>query len=161
MVQLSPPWISPPLGATEGGESEWIDFTLGMYYALLNCGFHMPPSAGTANGVHPVPAGFGRVYVQLPDGFDFDAWKQALQGGRSFVTTGPMLMVTADGKHPGESFEYESSSDRSIPLHVEVISQEPIAFIEVVINGVPQHLLRGRPERNRIGCLSDRDRSFD
>jgi hypothetical protein len=148
----APSWISPPFGATEGGESEWIDFTLGMYYALLNSGFHMPPSAGTANGVHPVPAGFGRVYVHLPGGFDFEAWTKALQGGRSFVTTGPMLMVTADGKQPGESFEYDSNSDRSIPLHIEVISEQPLSFAEVVINGVPRHLVRGRSERTESGA---------
>lgn len=35
----TPPFIQPPFGGTEGGENEWIDFTLGMYYTLLNCGF--------------------------------------------------------------------------------------------------------------------------
>lgn len=148
----TPPFIAPPFGATEGGESEWIDFTLGMYYTLLNCGFRMPPSAGTANGVHPVPAGFGRVYVHLPDGFDFQAWKQGLQQGRSFVTTGPMLLVTADGRQPGETFDIDSSTTAPIPLHVEVISQSPISFSEVVINGVPEQLLRGRAEKTEAGA---------
>ncbi len=110
----TPPFIAPPFGATEGGESEWIDFTLGMYYTLLNCGFRMPPSAGTANGVHPVPAGFGRVYVNLPDGFNFESWKQGLQQGRSFVTTGPMLLATANGKQAGETFEVDSAGESSI-----------------------------------------------
>ncbi len=90
----TPSFIQPPFGGTAGGESEWIDFTLGMYYTLLNCGFRLPPSAGTANGVHPVPAGFGRVYVYLPDGFDYQAWCKGLQQGRSFVTTGPMLFAS-------------------------------------------------------------------
>ena len=44
----SPPFIAPPSGGTEGGEREWIEFTLGMYYTLLDCGFRLPPSAGTA-----------------------------------------------------------------------------------------------------------------
>ena len=134
----APAYISPPFGATEGGESGWIDFTLGMYYALLNCGFRMSPSAGTANGVHPVPAGFGRVYVHLPDGFDFDAWKKGLRRGRSFVTTGPMLMATAEGKLSGETFQINSDANREIHLHVEVVSEQPISFGEVIINGVPE-----------------------
>ncbi len=53
-------------GFTEWG---WIEFGFKTYYALLNCGFKMRPTAGTASGVHPVPLGFGRVYVQLPGGF--------------------------------------------------------------------------------------------
>jgi len=108
----TPSFIQPPFGGTEGGESEWIDFTLGMYYTLLNCGFRMPPSAGTANGVHPVPAGFGRVYVHLPDGFDYQDWRIGLQQGRSFVTTGPMLFATADDRQPGHTFKFDKASVR-------------------------------------------------
>ena len=80
-----------------------IDFTLGMYYTLLNCGFRLRPTAGTASGVHPVPLGFGRVYVHLPDGFSYEAWMAGLDAGRSFVTTGPMLVVTANGRPVGAS----------------------------------------------------------
>ena len=157
----TPPFIAPPFGATEGGESEWIDFTLGMYYTLLNCGFHMPPSAGTANGVHPVPAGFGRVYVHLPDGFDFQAWKQGLHQGRSFVTTGPMLMATANGKQPVKHLNWTRRRIVRSDLHVEVISEEPLSFGEVVINGVPEHLLRGRTEKTASGAYRTRHRSPD
>ena len=148
----TPPFIAPPFGATEGGESEWIDFTLGMYYTLLNCGFRMPISAGTANGVHPVPAGFGRVYVHLPDGFEFGAWKQGLQRGNSFVTTGPMLMVSANGKPSGQTIEMESTASRPIQLHAEVVSETPVSFGEVVVNGEPTHLLRARSVKTPTGA---------
>ena len=87
-------------GFTERG---WIDFGFQNYYALLDCGFRLRPTAGTASGVHPVPLGFGRVYVHLDpeQGFDGAAWLQGLNQGRSFVTTGPMLLVTLDGQDPG------------------------------------------------------------
>ena len=48
-------------GFTERG---WIHFGFENYYALLDCGFRLRPTAGTASGVHPVPLGFGRVYVR-------------------------------------------------------------------------------------------------
>lgn len=149
----TPPFIQPPFGGTEGGENEWIDFTLGMYYTLLNCGFHLPPSAGTANGVHPVPAGFGRVYVHLPDGFDYQSWRRGLQQGRSFVTTGPMLFATADGKHPGHTFKFQADAQPEIPIHVEVVSEQPISFGEILINGRPEHLLRARREKTETGAF--------
>jgi hypothetical protein len=148
----TPSFIQPPFGGTEGGESEWIDFTLGMYYTLLNCGFRMPPSAGTANGVHPVPAGFGRVYVHLPDGFDYQAWRKGLQQGRSFITTGPMLFATAQGKQPGHTFKFDDAASGEIPIHIEVTSEQPITFGEVLINGRPDHLLRARHEKTEAGA---------
>ena len=41
-------------GFTERG---WIEFGFRNYYALLDCGFRLRPTAGTASGVHPVPLG--------------------------------------------------------------------------------------------------------
>ncbi len=91
----APGWAFPDgQERREGGEKEWIEFTHRIYWALLNCGLRdIRPTAGTASGVHPVPLGFGRVYVNLPDGFNYDAWIKGLAAGRSFVTTGPMLMA--------------------------------------------------------------------
>ena len=94
MTNLAPAYMNLERqsdGLTEWG---WIDFGFQTYYALLNCGFRMRVSAGTASGVHPVQLGFGRVYVHLPDGFSYDEWIAGLNQGRSFVTTGPMLEVT-------------------------------------------------------------------
>ena len=38
-----------------------------IYYHALNCGFRLPPSAGSASGVLPNPVGYNRVYVHLGD----------------------------------------------------------------------------------------------
>ena len=58
-------------GMTERG---WLNFGFQNYYALLNCGFRLQPTAGTASGVHPVPLGHSRVYVHVDGKFDGDAW---------------------------------------------------------------------------------------
>lgn len=147
----APAFMRPPFGAAHGGERQWLDYTLGMYYTLLNCGFRLPPTAGTANGVHPVPAGFGRVYVHLPDGFDFDRWTSGLQSGRSFVTTGPMLFATAADYDPGHTFE--SLEAKEIPLEIEVVSETPLTFGEIVVNGRPEHLLRPRNQPTDQGAF--------
>ncbi len=88
-------------GMTERG---WIDFTFKNYYALLNCGFRLRPTGGTASGVHPVPLGFGRVYVHVPGRFSYDDWIKGLDAGRSFVTTGPMMDVRVNDELPGGKF---------------------------------------------------------
>jgi hypothetical protein len=148
----TPAYLQPPWGAAGGGHRQWLDYTHGMYHTLLNCGLRMPPSAGTANGVHPVPAGFGRVYVHLPDGFEYAAWMEGLRRGRSFVTTGPMLLATADGQDPGAVFSWNSSAPQALPVQAEVLSGEPLLYGELLINGRPEHLLRPQNERGADGA---------
>ena len=144
----APAFIQPPFGGSEGGEREWIDFTLGMYYSLLNCGFQLPPSAGTANGVHPVPAGFSRVYVHLENGFSLEDWKTGLQAGRSFVTTGPMLFGTINGQDPGFSFNLKPEEIYPLDVNLTIHSEGPISYGELIHNGEPVELIR--PSNQKI-----------
>jgi hypothetical protein len=146
----APGFLQPPFGGAGGNARQWIEYTLGMYYTLLDCGFQLPPSAGTANGVHPVPAGFGRVYVHLPDGFDYEAWVKNLQAGRSFVTTGPMLYATASEQDPG--FHFSLEHEATIILEMEIISETPLTFGEVIVNSRPEILLRAQNERTESGA---------
>lgn len=119
-------------GFTEAG---WIDFTFKNYYLLLNCGFRLRPTAGTASGVHPVPLGFGRVYVHLGSEFSYDRWIQGLDEGRSFVTTGPMLDIRVNGELPGHSFKQEPGNTGSYQLEGWVRSSRPLTRIEIVEAG--------------------------
>lgn len=118
-------------GLTEWG---WIDFGFQTYYALLNCGFRMQPTAGTGAGVHPVPAGFGRVYVQLEGPLTYEKWFNGLRGGRSFVTTGPMLFTTVNGQPPGHVFE-KGEPGTGYQVQGRVESTHPVSRIEIVVNG--------------------------
>lgn len=128
-------------GFTEWG---WTDFGFKTYYALLNCGFKMRPTAGTASGVHPVPLGFGRVYVHLPDGFSYDKWIAGLDAGRSFVTTGPMLFATFDGQQPGTKIEFDKL--RSIRIRGNAHSDKRISRIEIVKNGETVRTIKAQNE---------------
>lgn len=110
-------------GFTERG---WIDFTFTNYYALLNCGFRLRPTGGTASGVHPVPLGFGRVYVHLSDGFSYDGWMKGLNAGRSFVTTGPLLTTVVFTSVGGKNTHQ---------VHGRAISARPLSKIEIVSAG--------------------------
>jgi hypothetical protein len=119
-------------GFTEAG---WIEYGFRNYYTLLDCGYRLRPTAGTASGVHPVPLGFGRVYVHLDKGFDYDAWVKGLNEGRSFVTTGPMLFAELDGRDPGHTFRPSSAGPHTLRLSGSAVSAVPLGRIEVVVNG--------------------------
>jgi hypothetical protein len=104
-------------GMTEWG---WMNYTFQNYYALLDCGLRMRPTAGCASGVHPVPLGFGRVYVHLDGPFSYDAWMKGLNEGHSFVTTGPMLFASL-------------SKNGLLTMRAE--SAGPLQRMELILNG--------------------------
>jgi hypothetical protein len=131
-------------GWTEWG---WIDYGMQNYYALLNCGFRLKATGGTAAGVHPVPVGFGRVYVHQPDGFSYDGWVKGLSEGRSFVTTGPMLFATVNDKDPGHIFrgpgEYRVKGVAASAL--------PLGRIELIVNGAIAKTLKPENKKTATG----------
>lgn len=115
-------------------ELGWLIFGFENYYSLLNCGFRMQPTAGTASGVHPVPLGHSRVYVHTGSKFEPDVWLNGLRKGRSFVTTGPMLFAMLNDAPPGEVFR-QNDGQQNYLLKIESISDRPIDRIEVIRNG--------------------------
>ncbi len=143
-------------GLTENG---WIDFGFQNYYALLNCGFNIKPSGGTASGVHPVPLGYGRVYVQLEGEFNYDAWMEGLEKGRSFVTTGPMLEVTVGGKGPGERISLVESGTGVVKVRGKVSSpvSQALTKIEIVVNGKVVESIPVASKETRPGGLISRE----
>ncbi|OHB82450.1 MAG: hypothetical protein A2V98_19945 [Planctomycetes bacterium RBG_16_64_12] len=134
-AEMAPDYQDLEIDASGFTEWGWIDFGFKTYYALLNCGFRMRPTAGTASGVHPVPLGFGRVYVHLPDGFSYEKWIEGLGEGRSFVTTGPMLMVQVDGRPPGATIRQETAEKQSYRVTGVAVSSQPLKPIEILVSG--------------------------
>ena len=129
----APAWMKLSGSGTDT-ERDWMLYGFQSYYALLNCGLKIAPTAGSASGVHPVPLGFSRVYVQLDEPFSYDAWLRGLAAGRSFITTGPMLQAKAEGRWPGTSFVVENAShDYDLQCHIR--SDQPIESIELIVNG--------------------------
>ena len=119
--------LPPPLG-----NGQW---TQEIYYHILNCGFRLPPSAGSASGVLPNPVGYNRVYVHVEGAFTYEKWWRGLKGGRSFVTNGPLLLGTADGYLPGHVFKAEAGKPLQLHLDLSLITNDRVKVIEVIQNG--------------------------
>lgn len=138
-------------GFTEWG---WLNFGFENYYALLNCGFRLTPTAGTASGVHPVPLGHSRVYVHLDGPFDGDAWIEGLRRGRSFVTTGPMLFAKVNGQHAGHVFEQADGTTNEYSIELLSLSDRPISRIEVIVNGAVERTIKAQNEKTPEGAFA-------
>jgi hypothetical protein len=130
-------------------------WTQEIYYHVLNCGLRVPPSAGSASGVLPNPVGYNRVYVHVDGELTYDKWWEGLKAGRSFVTNGPMLVVEANGKLPGEVFSAGEGEQVEIELRATLHSVDAVPTVEVIKNGrvaltVPPEQLT---ETGRLGTL--------
>nr|WP_286177884.1 CehA/McbA family metallohydrolase [Rhodopirellula sp. JC639] len=147
--------ISPHMGLQQddAGLTEWgwIDYGFQTYYQLINCGFRMRVTAGNASGVHPVALGFGRVYVRLTDGFDYDSWMDGLNAGRSFVSTGPMLDLRFNGGDAGQQFQVTRVEDARVQITGTAESRRPIRTIEIVVNGDVAQTIHPRNQQTALG----------
>jgi hypothetical protein len=106
-----------------------------IYYQILNSGLRIPPTAGSASGVLPNPVGYNRVYAQLGQEVTPERWWAAVKAGRSFVTNGPLLRVTADGNLPGHVFSAAKGGRVTVRLSVRLTSNDPVPTVEIVRDG--------------------------
>jgi hypothetical protein len=116
-------------------------WTQEIYYQMLDSGLRVPPSAGSASGVLPNPVGYNRVYVHLEEPFTREAWFRGLSRGRSFLTNGPLLLITVDGQDPGATFELESGEPRTFRIDIQLTSEDPISQVELIKNGKVFHTI--------------------
>ncbi|MEC8475558.1 MAG: hypothetical protein VXZ38_12955 [Planctomycetota bacterium] len=109
-------------------------WTQDIYYHLLNAGFRIPPSAGSASGVLPNPIGHNRVYVHLNgEPLNRENWFRALSRGECFVTNGPLLRTTANQRRSGATFCFDDRTQILLDIHLS--SREPVSHLEVIQNG--------------------------
>jgi TolB protein len=108
-----------------------------LWHRLLNCGFRLPASAGTdvfLNRLRGRLPGGDRAYVRLDGAFSYGAWVKGLKAGRSFVTNGPMIEFTANGKLPGDTIVLAAPGDVRVQARADAAA--PLSRIEVLHNGV-------------------------
>lgn len=143
----APAWMGLR-GSGSATERDWTLYGFLNYYTLLDCGFRLRPTAGTANGVHPVPLGFSRVYVKLEAPLTHERWIAGLDAGKSFVTTGPMLLCEASGTNGGNGV-----SGRKVLLRGRALGENPIRTVEVILNGQVWKSLSIEPRRDERGAF--------
>ncbi|MBS1976708.1 MAG: CehA/McbA family metallohydrolase [Bacteroidetes bacterium] len=109
-----------------------------VWHHMLNCGLRIPAAAGTDAMANYAslrgPVGLNRVYVKANGDFNRDNFEKGLKAGQSFVTNGPLLSLTMDGKTAGDSIALEGKP-RKLNYSVEVRSDVPVDRIELVYNG--------------------------
>jgi hypothetical protein len=112
-------------------------YSLADWYRYLNNGYRTAAVGGTDKMSAAVAVGAARTYARLlPDEeFTYAAWRSAVKRGHTFVTLGPLLDLSVEGKPPGDTIEVGSGG---ATLDVEWLAQSvilPMTRVELVING--------------------------
>ena len=115
---------------TKHGNGLWAQE---IYFHILNCGFRIPPSAGSASGVLPNPVGYNRAYVHLEGELTWEKWHENLRAGRVFVSNGPLLRCRANGHLPGHVFRAVDALN--VDFQGRLDSRDPIRSLELIHNG--------------------------
>ena len=80
-----------------------------------------------------VPVGLYRTYAKLDEEFSYDAWCRAVRAGRTFLSGGPLLTLSVDGREPGDTVGL--SGPGTVSVHATVRGIFPLRSLELVRNG--------------------------
>jgi hypothetical protein len=122
--------------------ADGLEANYARYYQLLNCGFRLPVSSGTDWWIYD----HNRVFVQVDTPFTYDSWVAGLRAGRTFVSNGPLIELTVNGRGPGALLE----SSEPLKVAASAISRLPFDTLEIVQDGnvvADQASVEGRQAR--------------
>ncbi|MBI1788444.1 MAG: CehA/McbA family metallohydrolase [Acidobacteria bacterium] len=135
-------------------------------YRAWNCGYRVVASAGEdafPNFYRSYILGSNRVYVRTGSQLDYDRWTADFRAGKSFVTSGPLVLLKVNGKETGEEIRLPAGS-HTLDVEVEAACILPILNVDVIRNGktvetvkpAPAHQLRFRKQvtLDRSGWIS-------
>jgi hypothetical protein len=113
-----------------------------LYFKLLECGFRLPPTAGSASGASPNPVGYNRVYVFVEDEFNYENWWDGLRDGRALVTNGPLMRISVEGQLPGHVFGVAKGQKLELEIALTLSTREEIHYLEIIKNGGVEKSIR-------------------
>ena len=125
-------------------------------YRAWNCGYDVVASAGEdafGNFYRSYIIGSNRVYVKTGKQLDYDKWIADFRAGRSFVSAGPLVYFTINGKDPGDTINLPAGS-HAMRAKAEVRSIMPIESIELLFNNKVVATLEPAGEK-RIATLNE------
>ena len=132
-------WADLVQGSTNGVELLQFGIYRGIgldgWYRVLNTGFRFP---GIAACDYPACRKLGdcRTYVHLDGEPNFKDWMAGAAQGRSFMTTGPLVLLEVDDKLPGDIISTTGAAPRTVKARVRVRSETaPVTNVQLVING--------------------------
>jgi TolB protein len=132
--------------------------TAAVWHRLLNLGFKVSAGAGTDAMANYAslrgPVGMNRVLLQTGGDTSAGALHEALRGGRSVASNGPLLALQVDGRNPGDTIELAPGRHK-LSYRGAMRSLAPLDHVEVLYNGrvVARHGRKDATSANLNGTI--------
>jgi TolB protein len=115
----------------------WTDEigTASLWHEFLNLGLQVSMSAGSdvmSDLYRTMAIGSTRVYVKPKGEFTLESYLEALKEGKSFVSNGPQILFTVDGKEVGDVV---TSYEKNVKWELTVHSPVEYDLVEIFLNG--------------------------
>jgi putative membrane-bound dehydrogenase-like protein len=105
------------------------------WYDILSIGYRFP-CLGGSNFPACGKLGDCLTYVSAKDSLNFPDWLGGAAEGRSFTTTGPLLVLQVDGQQPGGTILKTGSGPHSVRVRVRATSEvAPLQIVQLIVNG--------------------------
>jgi hypothetical protein len=123
------------------------------WYRALNAGFRFP-----CVGASDYPAcrklGDCLTYAHHPGTPTFAEWFRAAAEGRSFVTTGPLVLLEVDGEKPGGTIRKDGKGPHAVAVRVRVLCEvAPVTHVQIVAGGKVVQELVVPADQGKSNCL--------
>ena len=107
------------------------------WYRYLNCGFQIPLTGGTDKMFAGMEIGRIRAYSKInpASALDYDAWKQSMRSGNTFVTFGPLLEFSVDGHEAGSRIHMNNNGGQVQVEWRAATLKHDITSVDLIRNG--------------------------
>jgi hypothetical protein len=112
-------------------------YSLSDWYRYLNCGYLVAAVGGTDKMSADTAVGAVRTYAHILEGtpFTYPNWMEAVRRAETFVTYGPLLEFSVEGKTMGQTLQMTANGGTvDIPWKVASVTV-PMSRVELVVNG--------------------------
>ncbi|HEX8549034.1 MAG TPA: CehA/McbA family metallohydrolase [Cytophagaceae bacterium] len=120
------------MGNYSDDQKGYTHFVMDLYYNFLNIGKRIIPTAGSASYPLSNPFGYNRTYVQMKGEINTLNYFNALKSGRSFISNGPMIMLSSGNNLMGDTVK---TSESSLPIRCAIHYTYPLEDVEIIFNG--------------------------
>ncbi len=112
-------------------------YSLSDYYRYLNCGYFLSAVGGTDKMTARTAVGTIRTYAKIPKEkeFSYETWIETVRSGNTFVTYGPLMEFSVEGKPAGSRIKM-SASGGTVDVSWELASVTvPMSRVDLIVNG--------------------------
>lgn len=136
-------------------------YSLSDWYRYLNCGYQVAAVGGTDKMSADTAVGTVRTYARMMPGqpFTYSAWMEAVRRAETFVSYGPLLDFSVNGKPMGSQIDFPASGG-TVDVVWEVSSVTiPVSRVELVVNGEIRESTQVHSENSHGSWQVNLDRS--